>query len=137
MDRRDFLKSGVAVLVTAGLSPWLVASSGAPAGAGGFSKAEFQALLHTWFHVGGPAWQPMELVDVRDGLPSLRAEQFTLVFRGSPVAPLDEGTYTVAPPQGSAFELFLQPAGGDAAGPTYAATFSLLQAQGPSCAPAA
>lgn len=134
MDRREFLKGSTAAVVTIGLSPWLIASTGVATG-GPLRKADFEALLHTWFHVGGDAngWQSVELVSVRDDGTTPRTEQFSLLFRGSPSLDLAEGTHTVAPESGDAFELYLQPG---AANGDLVARFSLLRPEmlAPSCA---
>lgn len=112
MHRREFLKGSTAAVVTIGLSPWLIASTGPGAG-GPLRKADFEALLHTWFHVGDTqaGWQAVELVAVRDDGTNARTEQFTLVFQGGASLDLAEGMQTVAPPAGDAFPLFLQPGG--------------------------
>jgi hypothetical protein len=140
MDRREFLQGGAAAFVTLTLSPWLVGSTG-PVG-GPLRKADFEALLHTWFHVGGPAegWQSVELVSVRDDGSSARIEQFTVAFRGSPSLELAEGTHTLSPAAGDDLELFLQPGEGDGSGRTVVARFSLIRPESlapPSCAPRA
>lgn len=135
MDRREFLEGSTAAVVTLGLSPWLIA--GSPSlDSGALGKADFEALLHSWFHVGAPltGWHSVELVAVRDDGTNARTEQFTLVFRGAPALELAEDTYTVSPPLGDEFDLFLQPMGGDASGATFAARFSLLRPLAPSCA---
>jgi hypothetical protein len=136
MDRREFLTGTATAIATLGLSPWLIAGTGAAPGPGGLGKADFEALLHEWFHVGSPqsGWNAVELIAVRDDGSNARAEQFSLVFRGAPALELSEGIYTVAPPQGDELALYLEPAGGDDSGATFAARFSLLRVVAPSCA---
>lgn len=137
MDRREFLQGSAVAFATVALSPWLIAST-APAAGGPLRKADFEALLHTWFHVGGPdgGWQSVELVSVRDDGTTARTEQFTVVFRGSASLDVAEGTHRVAPPAGDELELYLQPGSGDAAGSTVVARFNLFRPESlaPSCA---
>jgi hypothetical protein len=140
MHRRQFLQGSAAAIATLTLSPWLIASTGAPTG-GPMRKADFEALLHTWFHVGDPGsdWQSVELESVRDDGTTARTEQFTVVFRGSSSLALEEGTHTLSPEtSGDDLELFLQPTE-DSAGPALVARFSLLRPEMmiPSCAPRA
>jgi hypothetical protein len=135
LDRRDFLKGSATAIILAGVSPWLV---GTTSSAGGtlLSKAVFQGLVGQWFSVAGANPSPIQLVAVVDGPTSADTDQFTLVF-SAPGVSLTEGTFTVTPPTGDAFELFLQPETGDGATtPTVRASFNLLQPApiAPSCA---
>jgi hypothetical protein len=133
LDRRDFLKGGATAIVLAGVSPWLVGTTSA----GGTlpTKAAFQNLVGQWFYVAGETLAPVQLVAVDEGPSSTDADQFTLIF-SAPGVSLKEGTFTVTPPAGDAFLLFLQPAGMDGSTPTLRASFNLLQPAPlvPSCA---
>jgi hypothetical protein len=124
-DRREVLTGSTAAILLAGLSPWLVA--GAPPGAG-FTREGFAALTGQWFHVDASGWESARLVAVVDGAAARSTEQFTLVFRTASGRALPEGTYTLAPPTGDPFPLFLQPARGSAVDATLLASFSLLPA---------
>ena len=133
-DRRDFLKGSTTAIILAGVSPWLVGTTSA----GGTlpTKAVFQGLVGQWFYVAGASSAPIQLVAVVDGPASADADQFTLIFSAPGVA-LAEGTFTVTPPTGDAFDLFLQPASDDGATTlTLRASFNLIQLAPvvPSCA---
>ncbi|HME69042.1 MAG TPA: twin-arginine translocation signal domain-containing protein [Myxococcota bacterium] len=134
LDRRDFLKGSATAIILAGVSPWLVGTTSA----GGTlpTKAVFQGLVGQWFYVAGATSAPIQLVAVVDGPASSDADQFTLMF-SAPGASLAEGTFTVTPPTGDAFDLFLQPQSGDGTTAlTVRASFNLLQPApvAPSCA---
>jgi hypothetical protein len=133
LDRRDFLKGSAAAVVLAGVAPWLSAAS-AGSGSSVFSEAYFQGLLDAWFQVDGGALPSLQLVAVHGGPATSRLDQFTVVFLGDASQSLAEGVHALAPPSGDAFALFLQPAAETAAGPTYRASFSLLQPMAPACA---
>jgi hypothetical protein len=137
MDRREFLQGGALAFATVALSPWLIAGT-STTGGGALGKADFEALLHTWFHVGSPesGWQSVELVAVRDDGSNARVEQFSAVFRGAAGMELPEGLHTLVPQDGDELALFLQPTGGDAAGATFAARFSRLRLVPAACASA-
>jgi hypothetical protein len=133
-DRREFLKGSATAIILAGVSPWLVgtttASSTLP------SEAAFQGLVGQWFYVAGSTSVPIQLVAVDDDVSSGETNQFTLFF-SAPSGSLAEGTFTVTPPTGDAFGLFLQPTASDgAAALTLRASFNLLQPApiAPSCA---
>ena len=133
LDRRDFLKGSATAIILAGVSPWLVGST-----SGGTlpTKAAFQGLVGQWFYVAAGTPAPIQLVAVVDGPASADAAQFTLIF-SAPGVSLTEGTFTVTPPTGDAFDLFLQPTTGDGtAALTLRASFNLLQPAPvvPSCA---
>ena len=135
VDRREFLKGSAAAIVLAGVSPWLVGTTSATGGPLP-TKAAFQGLVGQWFYVAGATPSPIQLVAVVDGPASTGADQFTLVFN-APAVSLTEGTFTVTPPTGDVFELFLQPGSGDGTtAATVRASFNLLQPAFtvPSCA---
>ncbi|MCZ6784774.1 MAG: hypothetical protein O7G30_15865 [Proteobacteria bacterium] len=84
LKRREFTLGGTAAVVAAGLGP-VALFSGRRAAAGGFgsfTRARFDALLHTGFHIDAAAWEGAELIEVADGPPSAVVEQFHLVFQG-------------------------------------------------------
>lgn len=137
LDRREFLKGGAAALVFAGVSPWLVGASAGGA-SGPFTRAEYEAFIGQWFQVGGPTGVSLQLVAVEDGPASPVLEQYTLRFRSGPGATLEEGTYEVSPPAGSALPMFLQPGAHDGAEPRVHASFAGFRPLGPAaCAPGA
>lgn len=137
LDRREFLKGGAAALVVAGVSPWLVGASSGGMSAP-FTRAEYEAFTGQWFQVGGPTGVPLQLVAVEDGPASPVLEQYTLRFRGGPGAALEEGTYEVSPPSGSALPMFLQSSGHVGAEPRLRASFVEIRPIGPAaCAPGA
>jgi hypothetical protein len=57
-------------------------------------------------------------------------EQFSLIFRASPGAPIEQRIYAVTHPELGRSELFLVPVGRDAAGVEYQAVFNRLVAAG-------
>jgi len=125
LDRRRFLKGSATAIILAGFAPWLVGSTSSPGGSLP-TKAAFQALVGQWFHVAGSTPVSVQLVAVVAGPASLEADQFTLVF-SAPGGSLAEGTFAVTPPEGDAFDLFLQPDDGDGTGARVFASFNLLQ----------
>jgi len=134
LDRRDFLKGTATAIILAGVSPWLVGSTSA----GGTlpTEATFQGLVGQWFYLSGTTPAPIQLVAVVDGPASADTNQFTLIF-SAPGVSLAEGTFTVTPPTGDAFDLFLQPTTGDGTSAlTLRASFNLLEVDpaAPSCA---
>jgi len=137
MDRREFLKGSTVAVVAIGLSPWLIAGTSSTSG-GPLGQADYEALRNSWFHVGGAeeGWQTLELVDVRDDGSNARAEQWSALFRGDPGTQVSEGVHSVVPPDGTEFELFLQPTGEDGSSPLFAARFNRLRIVPASCAPA-
>jgi len=133
-DRRDFLKGSAIAIILAGVSPWLVGTTSA--GTVLPTEADFQGLVGQWFHVAGATSVPVQLVAVVDGPASSGTSQFTLFF-SAPGVSITEGTFTVTPPTGDAFDLFLQPTSSEgAAALTLRASFNLLQPAPavPSCA---
>jgi len=122
MDRRDFLKTSGAALISAMLGPFVIGSGSAPS-VDGPSREKFAALLGTWFGLA-PLSGSLQLVALNDGRASRRLDQFTLVFRAGNAASLREGVYSLTAETGEVFELFLQP-GGD--GRSHAAVFNLLR----------
>jgi hypothetical protein len=74
------------------------------------SKAVFLALLGETFAVWiGNDSVSIQLIQIDDGLPSVVAEQFSLVFRGPSDPVLPEGSYTVSHHTAGSTTLFLQP----------------------------
>jgi hypothetical protein len=129
VQRRTFLKGGVATVLLAGLIPARLRGSGPydPA-AEGFSHAGFESLLHGWFHVDDGAWKAVELVEVRaEGVWHADYEQFSLHFRGAAREAIAAGTYALAPERGDAFEAYLEPAGDDGSDTFYVACFGVAR----------
>ena len=119
---------------TAGVSPWLVGTTSASGTLP--TEADFQGRVGQWFYVAGSSSVPMQLMAVVDGPTSIEASQFTLFF-SAPTGAIEEGTFTVTPPTGDPFDLFLQPTTGEGnAALTLRASFNLLQPAPvvPSCA---
>ena len=137
IGRRSFIKGSTAVLAVAAVAP-VALLSGRSARAAGlrFSQAYFSDRAGAFFNVdaGAGGWHSLELVGVTDDDASAKLEQFTVRFRGSPNATFIEGTYDVAPPEGDAFALHMQPAGSDDSGAYYEASFSLIRPISLSCA---
>jgi hypothetical protein len=128
MERRGFLKGGTAALVLAGFAPVaLFGGKTARGAASDFTKAWFDARTGEWFYIDAGSWQSVELVEVVGSNASPRLDQFTVTFRGSPNAEIQEGTYEVAPPDGASFQLLVQPAGSDANGSYCSASFSVFK----------
>jgi hypothetical protein len=122
-DRRGFLKGSATAIILAGVSPWLV---GTTAGGGSLlTEAVFQGLVGQWFHVASTTSVPVQLVAVVDGPASADSSQFTLFF-SAPGASIPEGTFSVTPPTGDVFDLFLQPISNGTAPLTLRASFNLL-----------
>jgi len=133
-DRRDFLKGSATAIILAGVSPWLVGTTSASGTLP--TEADFQGRVGQWFYVAGSSSVPMQLMAVVDGPTSIEASQFTLFF-SAPTGAIEEGTFTVTPPTGDPFDLFLQPTTGEGnAVLTLRASFNLLQPAPvvPSCA---
>ena len=133
-DRRDFLKGSATAIILAGVSPWLVGTTSASGTLP--TEADFQGLVGQWFWVAGSSSIPVQLMAVVDGPSSTESSQFTLLF-SAPTGALAEGTFTVTPPTGDPFDLFLQPTTGEgSAALTLRASFNLLQPApiAPSCA---
>jgi hypothetical protein len=76
----------------------------------------------------------VQLVEVTDEVASPRVEQFSIRFLASPHSDLEAGTYPVVCDEGGSFELYLEPAGEDAEGRYYVASFSLIRPITPGCA---
>jgi len=138
VPRRRFLKGSTAVVATAALGP-IAFFAGEPARADGpeFSQRYYEDLEGEWFTIDNGAWNAVQLIDVIPNLVSPQAEQFTIRFRGSPHAEIEEGTYAIAPPYGSYYRLHILPAGSDRNGTYFESSFSIYQPFNPSCAGAA
>ncbi|MBW2273772.1 MAG: twin-arginine translocation signal domain-containing protein [Deltaproteobacteria bacterium] len=138
IPRRRFLKGSTATLAAAALGP-IAFFAGEPARADGpeFTQRYYEDRTGQWFTVSADTWHAFELVEVIAHDLSPRAEQFTVRFRGSPHAEIDEGIYAVAPPTGPYYHLHLQPAGSDGDGSYYEASFSIYRPFVAACAGAA
>jgi len=137
LKRRRFLKGSGVAIGLAGLGPMVLFASPRPVRAGdfgSFSKARFEALRGGWFHVDGGWWESVQLVEVTDEAPSWTVEQFSIRFLASPHSDLEAGTYPVVCDEGGSFELYLEPAGEDAEGRYYVASFSLIRPLAPAWA---
>jgi len=94
---------------------------------GKLSKAVFLALLGDTFTVSsGNDTVSIQLIQIDDGLFSVVAEQFSLVFRGPDDPALPEGSYTVSHRMAGSTTLFLQLSGYDNRYSYYEAPFNLL-----------
>jgi len=135
IPRRSFLQGSTATLAAAALAPvGFFAGSAARADATAFTRLYFDERVGQFFHIDDGAWRSVELIHVVSHDVSLRLEQFTVRWRGSPHVAIEEGIYNVAPPAGAIFELHVQPAGADSDGSYYEASFSIIKPIVPSCA---
>ena len=71
-----------------------------------------------------------KLIEVAPGPVAPGLDQFTLIFRGTPGAELDEAIHRLRPEGGNTLELFLAPAGEDGQGFFVAAAFSMTTLPG-------
>ena len=133
LRRRDFLLGCGGVAASALVAPIAgEAAQTVPAGVAPFSrslrKANFRALLNQPVRIRRPdgAIVRTRLVEVRDGLPAPRLEQFSVFLRGPRGVPLASGLYTVEHPVAGAAQVFLDPARIDRWSRFYRANFSLL-----------
>ena len=111
--RRGFLQGSTATLAAVAIGPMAFFAGVARADKVPLAHRYFSDRVGQFFSIDAGAWRSVELTGVvsHDASPPL--DQFTLRFRGSPHEPIEEGLYTVAPPDGDAFELHIQPAGED------------------------
>jgi hypothetical protein len=90
------------------------------------TKAMFAENVNTTFNLRqetGPAI-PLELIELREGAPHPKFEQFSLLFRGPREASLPQRTYTVDHATLGMFLLFVVPIRQDDNGIYYEAVFS-------------
>lgn len=113
IDRRLFVTAAVGTIVTAGMS-MVAGATARPRRLRKLSVAWWNRRLNRRAQLQGDDWHLVEVDAVHDASSS-KLDQFTLVFRGSVGDPVSEGIYDVKLGR-SAVELFIQPAGSDAAG---------------------
>ncbi len=124
--RRSFLQGSTA-LAAAAIWPTVFFAEVARAGGGAFARSYFEDRVGQFFSIDDGGWRSVELIGVVSSDISPLLDQFIVRFRGSPHVPIEEGLYTVAPPDGATFELHVQPAGADRDGCDYVAVFSLVK----------
>jgi hypothetical protein len=138
IPRRRFLQGSTATVAAAALGP-IAFFAGAPARADGpeYTQRYYEDRTGQWFTVSADSWHAVELIEVIPHDLSPRAEQFTVRFRASSHAEIEEGIYAVAPPTGPNYHLHLQPSGSDRNGNYYEASFSIYRPFSAACAGAA
>ncbi len=124
--RRSFLQ-GSTVLAAAAIWPTVFLADVARAEGAAFARSYFEDRVGQFFSIDDGAWRSVELIGVVSDDISPLLDQFTVRFRGSPHVPIEEGLYSIAPPDGATFELHVQPAGADQDGCDYIAAFSLVK----------
>lgn len=131
IHRRSVLKGAASTVLVAGAGP-VAFFSGRPVQASEtvHSRAGFEAMLNQRFYVGNEAHPTLELIEVAPGPVAPGLDQFTLIFRGTPGAELDEAIHRLRPEGGNTLELFLAPAGEDGQGFFVAAAFSMTTLPG-------
>jgi hypothetical protein len=93
-----------------------------------FFKSAFNVLVNTRFSIANGFLDSSDLIlmEITDGPYSSCAEQFSLLFKGSPARPLMEGLYDCSHPKLNRFQLHLQPVCSKSGGAYYRAAFNLL-----------
>jgi len=94
---------------------------------GALTAGDFKPLLRERFRFAGEATAPfdVELIDVSEtGSPGSSRSQFSLVFRGGPSPPLQQGIHPLEHIGLGRLDLFIVPIGPDAEGQRYEAVFA-------------
>jgi hypothetical protein len=92
------------------------------------TKSMFAENVNSTFNLRQEVGEPLalELVDIREGAPHPKFEQFSLYFRGPRAILLPQRTYELEHAELGAFLLFLVPIRQDEKGNYYEAAFSRL-----------
>lgn len=127
MDRRDFLTASLmAVAALKAVAPAAAAPAAVPPPPpADLSRARFQALIGTRFHLTADGWRgDVRLSDVHRGPEHERLEQFTTVFVPDGSSAPAPGLYEVSHPEAGRFALRID---GHAGSMRRDATFALLR----------
>jgi uncharacterized protein DUF6916 len=90
-------------------------------------KTSFAENLNTRFRAtGNDTAFDLELIEIIDGRSTQRQEQFSLVFRATQDAPVQQGTYHMEHDHLEAGDLFLVPFSRDDRGVCYQAVFNRI-----------